>query len=216
MKIWLSSLLMLIALARVSAQTQPDSEAYYEEYYESGEQRIRGGWGFNMQISSTGFIIGGLYSIKPADFTFVTGSFDLFVVRGKDEQQAVNPYTYTIETINSESILMLPLQLSVKRRIFSESISNTLRPFVSFSAGLVKGWYLDGDISKVKLDSVTGFDLKTSQYAPTGAIAFGADLGKPGQSAYGLALKYQFLRFEHHLGLRKRFDNFQLGFHMTF
>ncbi len=216
MKFWFVSLLLLICVTGLFAQSEPDTNSYYEQYYESGEQRIRGGWGFNMQISSTGFILGGTYSIKPAKLTFFTTSFDLFFVRGKDEQQAINPYTGFIETINSESIVMLPLQFSVKRRIFSESISNTLRPFILLSAGVVKGWYLDGDISRSKLDSITSFDLKTSQFAPTGSVGFGADFGKPGQSAYGLDLKYQFLRFENHLGLRKRFDNFQLGFHMTF
>ena len=216
MKNWLAAILLLLSLTGVFAQTQPESESYYDDNYDSGEQKIKGGWGFTMNISSTGFILGGSYSIKPAEYTFFTTSMDLFVVRGKNEQQAINPYTGFVETINSESILMLPLQFTVKRRIFAESISNTLRPFVLISGGVVKGWYLDGDISRSKLDSVTKFDEKTSQWAPTGSIGFGADFGKPGQSAYGLDLKYQFLRFEHHLGLRKRFDNFQLGFHMTF
>ncbi|KAB2881597.1 hypothetical protein F9K33_00655 [bacterium] len=209
-------LLVLCAVQPMWAQAEPDSDPYYEQNYESGEQRIHGGWGFNVQISSTGFVLGTMYSIKPAKYTFFSTSLDMFWVRGKDEQQAINPYTGYIETINSETILMLPLQFSVKRRILGESISNTLRPFVMFSAGVVKGWYFDGDISRSRLDSVTKFDFRSSQFAPTASLGFGADFGKPGQSAYGLDLKYQFLRFPNHLGLRKRFDNFQLGFHMNF
>lgn len=212
----LGFLLLLCAVRPVLAQAVPDSDSYYEQNYESGENRIGGGWGFNVQISSTGFVIGGMYSIKPAKYTFFTTSLDMFWVRGKDEQQAINPYTGYPETINAETILMLPLQFSIKRRILSESISNTLRPFVSISAGVVKGWYFGGDISRSKLDSLTSHDFKASQFAPTGSVGFGADFGRPGQSAYGLDIKYQFLRFANHLGLRRKFDNFQLGFHMNF
>ncbi len=212
-------LLSVVFLACVSGQIFSQAEAEsdpYEQNYESGEQKIRGGWGFNVQISSEGFILGGLYNYKIAKYTFFTTSLDMFWVRGKDEQQAIDPVTGFPVTINSETILVLPLQFSIKRRILGESISNTLRPFISLSVGAVKAWYLDGDIKRSKLDSITNFDLNTSQFAPTGSIGFGADFGKPGQSAYGLDLKYQFLRFEHHLGLRKKFDNFQLGFHMNF
>lgn len=208
--------LLLCAVQPLRAQTEPDSDSYYEQNYESGEQRIRGGWGFNVQISSEGFVIGGLYNYKIAPYTFFSTSLDMFWVRGKNEQQAINPYTGFPETINSETILVLPLQFSIKRRILGESISNTLRPFLSISAGAVKGWYLGGDISRSRLDSVTGGDLETSQFAPTVSVGFGADFGRPGQSAYGLDIKYQILRFPHHLGLRKKFDNFQLGFHMNF
>jgi hypothetical protein len=216
MKRYLLSFVFFICVSgQVLAQAEPDSDLY-EQNYESGEQKIRGGWGFNVQISSEGFILGGLYNYKIAKYTFITTSLDMFWVRGKDEQQAIDPVTGFPVTINSETILVLPLQFTIKRRILGESISNTLRPFVSLSVGAVKAWYLDGDIGRSKLDSITGFDLNTSQFAPTGSIGFGADFGKPGQSAYGLDLKYQFLRFEHHLGLRKKFDNFQLGFHMNF
>lgn len=212
----LGLLLFICAVQPLVAQTEPDSDSYYEQNYESGEQRILGGWGFNVQISSEGFVLGGLYNYKIAKYTFFGTSLDMFWVRGKNEQQAINPYTGFIETINSETILILPLQFSIKRRILGESISNTLRPFVILSGGAVKGWYLDGDISRARLDSLTKGDLKTSQFAPTASVGFGADFGKPGQNAYGLDIKWQILRFPNHLGLRKSFDNFQLGFHMNF
>lgn len=207
-----SVVFVLCISGRLFAQAEPDSDPYYEQNYESGEQKIRGGWGFNVQISSEGFVLGGLYNYKIAKYTFFGASLDMFWVRGKDEQQAIDPITGFPVTINSETILILPLQFNLKRRILGESISNTLRPFVVVSAGIVKAWYLDGQKPTGGLPK----DHDNSQYAPVASVGFGADFGRPGMSAYGLDLKYQILRFPNHLGLRKGFDNFQLGFHMNF
>lgn len=208
----LGILFLLCVVQPLQAQKEPESDPYYEENYESGEKRIRGGWGFNVQISSEGFVMGGLYNYKIAKYTFFGASLDMFWVRGKDEQQGYDPYTGYPVTINSETILILPFQFYIKRRILGESISNSLRPFLMVSAGAVKAWYLDGDKPTGGLPP----DHDNNQYAPTGSVGFGADFGKPGQSAYGLDLKYQLLRFHDHLGLRKHFDNLQLGFHMNF
>lgn len=67
-------LLSVVFLACVSGQIFSQAEAEldpYEQNYESGEQKIRGGWGFNVQISSEGFILGGLYNYKIAKYTFL-------------------------------------------------------------------------------------------------------------------------------------------------
>ncbi|MCB0832159.1 MAG: hypothetical protein KDC45_01715 [Bacteroidetes bacterium] len=210
MKYLVQLLIPILVTTSAIAQSEPD----YESVYRSGEEKIKSQWGMNVQISSVGFVIGGMYNYKVAPKTFLTSSLDMFWVRGKDEQQTYDYYTGQIITINSETILMLPLQVLVKRRILTDVLSSSMRPFISGGAGAVAAWYLDGDAPKSFLrDSI---DHKASQLTWTATVGFGADFGKPGSTGYGVDFRYQVLGFPHYLGLRKRFDNFQIGFHMNF
>lgn len=174
--------------------------------YDSGENLITNYWTFNVQISSAGFLLGGARNLKIAPYTHASVAADLFWVRGKDEQ-----VDYLGRTINAESILMIPLTFTLKRRFLGEQLTNTFRPFVSIGAGGVYGWYIDGDLDRSELPA----DHDNTQVALTALAGLGADFGKPGPSAYGFDVKYQVLRFAHHLGRRRHFDNLQLGFHVN-
>ncbi len=183
-----------------------DKESYQRDY-DSGEDRIPNYWTFNVQISSEGFVLGGARNFKLAPFTHLAVAGDIFWVRGKDEQVDVFG-----NTINGESIMILPLTFNIKRRLLGESLTNTFRPFISVGGGVVFGWYIDGDLKRSELKP----DHEDTQFALTGIGGIGADFGRPGRSAYGFDIKYQVLRFGNHLGLRKTFDNLQIGFHVNF
>lgn len=199
--------LLLSVLLLGSRAFAQDGESNPHDY-DSGEDRIPNYWTFNVQISSEGFVLGGARNFKLAPYTHLNVAGDIFWVRGKDEQVDVFG-----NTINGESIMILPLTFNIKRRLLGESLTNTFRPFMSIGGGGVFGWYIDGDASKADLDSL---GHKKTQVAITGIAGIGADFGKPGRSAYGFDIKYQLLRFPNHLGLRKSFDNLQIGFHVNF
>lgn len=207
----LAALLVVMGMA-VSAVAQDEVD---DTGYESGDAKIGSGWGFNIQVATVGFVLGGMYNYKLAPNTMLTTSLDMFWVNGKDEQQVYNPITGFYETLNSESILMTPLSFSIKRRLLADAVSNTFRPFVMVGAGGIFGWYIGGDISKKKLNQSYS-DFKTTQFAPTGVVGVGIDLGKPGLTNYGFDVKYQVVRYNGHLGVRRRFDNVQVGFHVNF
>jgi hypothetical protein len=186
-----------------SRDTTGDGIYAEEERYRSGDDTIKDNWGFTIQVSTDGFILGGLYDKKIARCTHLGLSLDMFWVKGKDEM-----VDWTGQTLNGETILILPLTLNLKRRLFPEDIINSFRPFIVIGAGAVYGYYISGDVSKSS-------DSKDSQYAPTGFIGLGAEFGKPGRSGYGMDMRYQILRFPSSLGQRSKFDNYQIGFHMT-
>ncbi len=199
------TVIALLVLLAPAVLAQDEQENQHE--YDSGESKIPNYWTFNVQISSEGFVIGGARHFKVAPFTHLSVAGDIFWVRGKDEQVDVFG-----NTINGESIMILPLTVSLKRRLLGETLSNTFRPFVTVGGGGVFGWYIGGDLKRSQLAS----DHKDTQFALTGVAGVGADFGRPGSSAYGFDIKYQIIRFPNHLGLRKNFDNLQIGFHVNF
>ncbi|MBX7151183.1 outer membrane beta-barrel protein [bacterium] len=178
-----------------------------DDMYATGDEKINNSWGFNVQISTSGFVLGGNRNIKMAPYTYLSTELNMFWVKGKNEL-----VDYLGNTINAETILILPLTFQVKRRVLGESLTNTFRPFILAGAGGVYGWYIDGDLSRSELPA----DHKSSQFTWNAVAGFGADFGKPGLSSYGMDIKYQVMRFANHLGERKNFDNLQIGFHMNF
>lgn len=205
-------ILLLAALILAAPVVAQHSEEDLEQnLFDNGESKIGSSWGMNIQISTGGFVLGAVYNRKVAPKTFLITSLDMYWVNGENEQMDF----YTGRTINGENILMVPLIFSVKRRVFADDLSNTLRPFVTVGAGGVWGWYIDGELSDRELLEKYP-DHKESQVSLAGLAGIGADFGKPGYNSYGVDIKYQLLRFANHLGQRKIFDNLQLGFHMTF
>ncbi len=202
--------LVLIAIQPAWAQVEEENEE--EDYYTSGDEKIKGGWGFNIQVSSIGFVLGGLYSQKLMPGTMLNYSLDLLWVNGKNEQQTQNPINGEITTINGESILMIPMEVAIKKRLFAGTMSSDLRPFVTAGAGVVYGWFIDTQSPRSFLPA----DQKKEQFTPTFLAGIGTDIGRPGGVGYGLDVKYQYLRFAHYLGERKKFDNIQVGFHVNF
>ena len=202
------AILFLLAVFPLSAQTD---SVDYNGAYDSGESKIKNNWAFDIQISTDGFVLGGSRNIKIAPGTFFGTSLDMFWVRGKNEAIGIDYYTGLPTTINSETILLLPLEFHLKRRILTESISNTLRPYLSAGLGAVYGLYISGD----KPAGGLPVPQDKSQFAPTASLEFGADFGKPGTTGYGVEMRYQFIKFKEHLGARESFNNFQIGFHVN-
>ncbi len=206
--LWSTVCGLLLLTAGIRAQ---DEDSIEQNLFDNGEERLSNSWGLNIQISTAGFVFGGVYHKKLAPMTFAAASLDLFWVNGKNEQTD----WWTGRTINGENILMLPLMISVKRRVFADDLSNTFRPFVTAGVGGAFGWYIDGQMSKS--DLLEKFpDHDPSQVTYTVLAGVGSDFGRPGDNAYGVDIKYQVLRFPDHLGQRKKFDNVQLGFHVSF
>lgn len=187
-------------------------EEFDETAFESGDAKLGNGWGMNVQVSTVGFVIGGVYNYKVAQHTWLTSSLDLFWVNGENEQQVYDYNTQQYISINSETILMLPLVFQMKRRLFPETMSSNLRPFIVGGGGVVYGWFIDSDIRKSQLPK----PQENTQYTYTLIGGIGADIGKPGSTGYGLDVKYQWLRYSNYLGARKKFDNIQVGFHVNF
>ncbi|NUM79465.1 hypothetical protein HUU42_01565 [bacterium] len=206
-------LFLCMSLAPLTARAQDEKkqttsgENMEDDLYATGDEKINNSWGFNVQISTSGFVLGGIRNIKMAPYTYLSTELNMFWVKGKNEL-----VDYLGNTINAETILILPLTFQVKRRVLGESLTNTFRPFILAGAGGVYGWYIDGDLSRSELPA----DHKSSQFTWSAIAGFGADFGKPGLSSYGMDVKYQIMRFGNHLGERKNFDNLQIGFHMNF
>lgn len=202
--------LLLFCPVLLVAQTSDEELEYdsnLEDIYLSGDEKIHHYWGLNIQISTDGFLIGGNYNRKIAAYTHLSVSADMFWVKGQNEM-----VDFWGRTLNAENILIIPVALTAKRRIFPESLINTFRPFVNAGIGWVYGYYISGDFARSQLPP----DHDRSQYAPTIIGGIGADFGKPGRSGYGMDVRYQILRFPNSLGQRKSFDNLQIGFHMNF
>lgn len=208
---WMIFMLMVGVSALTAQDNDDDQDVVHDkdvdDIYQSGDDKILNFWSFNLQVSSDGFLLGGAYNRKVASYTHLAVSADMFWVKGKNEI-----VDYWGRTLNAENILIIPVVLTVKRRLFPEDMTNTFRPFISAGAGGVYGYYISGDLKKSQLPS----DHDRSQYTLTALAGIGADFGKPGKTGYGMDIRFQFLRFPNSLGQRKNFDNLQIGFHMNF
>ena len=209
MRIVLVLLVLVFASLNTGALTAQEETYNFNPYFEdernTGDAEIRNNWIFNVSITSSGFLFGTGKYFKVMPYTHLGLTADMIWVKGEDEFIG-----FFGETINSENILVFPLVLTLKRRVFANSLINTMRPFVTVGAGGVYGLFINSDLNSKPTDH------ERSQFAPTGLAGFGLDFGKPGETGYGLKIQYQFLRFPNHLGQRTDFSNLQIGFHLNF
>ena len=159
-------------------------------------------WGVDIMFSDGGFGLGTFYRHQLSDLT--TGFVDLSYSEVQDPREFtyVDYYgnSYTLGKLNRAFIL--PLNFGLQYRLFEDTISDNLRPYVNFGAGpavVITDPY--------ELEYFTAFKKAHASYTFGGYIGLGANFGLNKTSLVGLNIRYYYVHLFNQ-GVEIMQDNF--------
>ena len=146
--------------------------------------------GGDIVFTEGGFGLGGFYRHSYSNDLTLVSTFSISEFKGDNEFTYVNPYTFQTFTFGKlNRIFLIPVTVGLQLRLFSETVSDNLRPFVEFGAGPT--FVLTTPYDKEFLKS---FGSAHNNMAAGGYLGFGANFGINKSSLVGLNLRYYYVR----------------------
>lgn len=189
--------LLVLALALPAlAHAQPLPEPPPE-----GPEHYGTGLGASILLTNYGFGLGALYRTAVSEeMSFVT---ELSVGAGKDEREQeffIGFFGDTVVPFKRSYFLIAPLQIGLERRLFSEAIENSFRPFAQLLAGPALGYqwpyFEDEDGNGIrgtderKLGVLSGLSDGSFRVGVGATLAFGAYFGESRRATQGIRIGY--------------------------
>lgn len=142
-------------------------------------------WGVDIMFGDGGFGLGSFF--RKSLSRNLTGFIDFAISESKDEREVeyVDYFgnTYTIGKENR--VFMIPINMGVQYRLFAESVTDNLRPYISLGTGpsiIITTPY--------KHEFFKSFSYAESKIAFGGYIGFGANFGLSKSNLIGLNFRY--------------------------
>jgi len=160
--------------------------------------------GFAYSLVETGSGLGGFYEVPYHKSFHVGATFDVLMLRDKNQIDLVDPYTgYPIQIGKTNNVYLLHLMGTVKWRLFSEEFDDSFRPFVFAGAGPVFGMNFPEKNNKIQTKD---------QYLWTlgGIFGVGLDADTEGKYFMGFKAQYRILPFTQKLGEQKNHSMFDI------
>lgn len=170
-------------------------------------------WGIDFMFGEGGFGMGTFYR---HNFTnTLTGFVDLSMSEAKDEQEVeyYDYYTGNYVAVNKKNrIFLLPLNFGLQQRLFANSITESLRPYIN--AGFGPAMAVTTPYEK---EFFTSFGQAHANYTIGGYVGLGANFGNDKSSLLGINLRYYVIHFFNQgiEGLYNKYQNNLGGFYLT-
>ncbi|MBN2572400.1 MAG: hypothetical protein JXA68_09755 [Ignavibacteriales bacterium] len=145
-------------------------------------------WGIDIMIGEGGFGLGTFF--RKAFTQNFYGFVDFSISESKDEREIQywdywgNVYTFG----KKNRVFLMPVNFGIQYRLFSNDLTESLRPFVCVGAG--PHFILTTPYDKEFFNS---FGYAQMKYAVGGYIGFGANFGSSTSTLVGLTFKYFYL-----------------------
>ncbi len=135
----------------------------------------------------------------------VGASFNIHMLRDRNQVDFYDPYYGGPVSINKKNnVYLLDLMFSLKKRFFADKVDDSLRPFLSVSAGPLYGMnFPENDRFEDQFDFIM-----------SGAVAAGVDAVFSDQYLFGISIQYRFMRFHEEIGERKNQSSVNLSISM--
>lgn len=145
-------------------------------------------WGMDIMFGEGGFGLGTFLRRDVAED--ITGFIDFSFSESKDEREVEYidywgvPYTFNKEN----RVFLLPLNLGLQFRLFSESISDNLRPYINFGVGptLVVS-------TPYEKEFFSSFGKARGYLSAGGYVGFGANFGISKDNLIGINARYYYI-----------------------
>lgn len=142
-------------------------------------------WGIDVMFGDGGFGLGTFY--RRALAQNLTGFVDFSISEVKDSREVsyIDIYGNTFSPNKVNRSFLLPLNMGVQYRMFSESLTDNLRPYISFGIGpsMVVSTPYDQEY-------FSAFKYAQAHYAAGAYIGFGANMGVNKNNLIGLNVRY--------------------------
>jgi hypothetical protein len=188
---------LLVALSGVTAaQPLPASAPAVTEPTGYGT-----GFGASLLLTNYGFGLGGLYrgTLGASTSLVVEASMG----SGKDEREQeffVGFFGDTVVPFKRSYFLMAPVHVGIERRLFSEAVEDSFRPFVQVLAGPSLGYQWpyfddeDGDgireTGEQTLGALAGLGSGSFRFGAGATLAIGAYFGESRHTTTGIRIGY--------------------------
>ena len=159
--------------------------------------------GIDLMIGEGGFGFGSFYRYKFSK-TF-TGFIDFSISEFKAEREIerFDIFGYPLPVFGKKNrVFMLPLNFGGQYRLFYESLTDNLRPYVSLGVGptmLVT--------TPAQEEFFKAFGKAKSQFGAGGYIGFGANFGTNSNNLTGINIRYYYIQLFND-GVEQYFDDF--------
>ncbi|MFA5806023.1 MAG: hypothetical protein WC879_15405 [Melioribacteraceae bacterium] len=144
-------------------------------------------WGVDIMFGEGGFGLGTFYRrLVTQD---LTGFIDFSISETKDERevQYIDYFgnTFTPDKVNRS--FQMPINFGLQYRLFSESLTENLRPYLTFGVGptLIITTPYDKEF-------FNAFGYAQTKYAIGGYVGFGANMGTSKSNLVGLNVRYYY------------------------
>ncbi len=145
-------------------------------------------WGMDIMFGEGGFGLGTFLRREVAED--LTGFIDLSFSESKDEREVEYiDYWGNSFTFNKKNrVFLLPLNLGLQFRLFSESITDNLRPYVNFGVGptLVVS-------TPYEKEFFSSFGKARGYLSAGGYVGFGANFGISKSNLIGINARYYYI-----------------------
>lgn len=145
-------------------------------------------WGADIMFGEGGFGLGTFY--RRTLSRDITGFIDFSISESKDEREI--EYVdwwgnlFVINKVNR--VFLLPVNVGIQYRMFSESLTENLRPYLT--AGIGPTFVLT---TPYELEFFESFGKAKLRYALGGYVGIGANIGSSKSSLVGLNARYYFV-----------------------
>jgi hypothetical protein len=145
--------------------------------------------GADIMFGEGGFGLGGFY--RKTFSQTLTGFIDFSISELKDDRevQYIDYYGNTYSPGKVNRAFLFPLNFGIHYRIFSESITDGFRPFIS--AGVGPSVILT---TPYETEFFTAFKFAKAHYAAGGYIGLGANIGISKSNLVGISVRYMYAR----------------------
>ncbi|MFC1555112.1 hypothetical protein ACFL7D_10785, partial [candidate division KSB1 bacterium] len=150
-----------------------------------------------------------LRKLNDSDNSFGYG-FIIGNIRGSKEAVVYDPYYYDpyfpYKKVGNEYFtLVVPISVSLKKRLFKNAIESDMRPYIVGEAGPVYG------IAFPNTGKFTRSFSKGKGQVTLGAfVGFGVDFGEEAGRTYGITIGFHYMRFLEPLGERRDYPGFDI------
>ncbi|MBD3224435.1 MAG: hypothetical protein GF313_06885 [Caldithrix sp.] len=172
----------------------------FEEYIQEDplpKHQPQTGAAFTVLESGSG--IGAFYKYPLQNYFHVGATLSGYYLRDS-EQFDVYWYGYPITINKQNNVYLIDLMFSLKKRLMADKIDDSLRPYVSLSAGPVYGMNFPED------DQLENqFD-----YAISGGLSAGVEAVFSTNYIFGIRFQYRFMKFHERLGEEQDHSMFDL------
>ncbi len=163
-------------------------------------------WGVDIMFGEGGFGLGTFYRRSLA--TDLTGFIDFSISETKDEREVTYidyfGNTFTPDKVNRS--FQMPVNLGLQYRLFSESLTENLRPYLTFGVGPTL--IITTPYNK---EFFNAFGYAQTKYAIGGYVGFGANMGTSKSNLVGLNVRYYYT-YVFGEGIENLTNNFRKNF----
>ncbi len=142
-------------------------------------------WGVDIMFGDGGFGLGSFF--RKSISTNLTGFVDFSISESKDEREVeyVDYFGNTFTLGKENRVFIFPLNFGVQYRLFTESITDNLRPYISLGVGpsLIL-------TTPYKYEFFKSFSYAESKIAAGGYVGFGANFGLSKSNLLGINFRY--------------------------